>query len=426
MNEQKKTIFRVLSSVVVILSLIGIVTGKHFKINIIPEKVPDSESSETSRERAIFYDDEEDIKLRGTIFDLKGRKLSYTEYQSEPQKIKRHFCDDPVSFSKYAPVLSNLIDTYSPSKEGLDILYNSILRKQNITPTTDYAIGQSVQLTIDAELSLSIYKLLYQLQNSEIFSSVIIMRPNGELLTMLSNPTFNLESYRCNIEYRTAYTGSPALVNSNRHTEIMDPSVFLKICKVYFNSNTISETGYNKLSKLINDDFGFSLELADKDTFGMIDKNSIEVIDRNSIKLSVTPIYLAEMMSLCTTGSMYPAKLMKNIVDTNDYKNIIEVNKSTDCILFLPDDKLQMLRQEYSNICSEYSFHIKKGYDLYGDYACIEGVEYLLGSYINTDSSNDSFIIVLKVDNRKINAVNNRHDMLEIYDNIIKILNNYK
>ena len=85
-----------------------------------------------------------------------------------------------------------------------------------------------------------------------------------------------------------------------------------------------------------------------------------------------------------------------------------------------------MLRQEYSNICSEYSFHIKNGYNLYGDYACIEGIEYLLGSYINTDSPNDSFIIVLKVDNRKINAVNNRHDMLKIYDNIIKILNNYK
>lgn len=419
LKRQREKFFGIFWIFCIIFLLAGIVTGKYIQKNINQEKISDLEKTETSEERAVF----DNYKLRGTIFDVKGRVLSYTHYQSKPQVMERHFCDSEPSLSKYAPVFSNLIDGFSPSKEGLDILYEDILRKENISKTEDDAVGLSVQLTADAELSFSIYKLLYYINNSETFSSVLIMKPDGEILTMLSTPTFNLERYKYDLEYRTSYTESPALVNSNRHTDMIDVSVFSKICSAYFNGSTVSDTGYNRLNKLINENFGFSAEPADEKTFGVTDKNTIEVSDNDFIQLKVTPVYLAEMMSLCTTGNMYQASILKNTVDTNNFKNISETAPKGRCITSLPDDKVQALRHEYSSICNEYPFNIKDGFSLYGDYIYGKNAEYILGSYINDSSPEKSFIIVIK--NEKREHTQSLYNMPEIFGGIIDILNDY-
>lgn len=415
-----KKIFIFLSVLCIIVMISSVFTGKYLSRNIQPEKEVKTEVSSVPAEKIVFGNN---FRLRGSIFDRRGHEFSYTVYENSPvQKYKREFCKRPDS-KKYSLPFSNLIDGYTPSNEGLDLVYEKILREKNITDTTDDAIGKSVQLTVDAELSYDIYKMLSEYEDTDIFSSsVFIMRPDGEVLTMLSTPVFDLESYKTSLWERVSYTESPAVVNSCRHSVNIGSDFFSKISEIYYN-DTPDSVGYNKLNKLLNEHFCFDFGTTDEKYFGHLDKNSFVLNESKQLQTSLTPVYLAEFMSLCTTGKMYKARILKNEVDTNDFNNTINSYDSKECIADIPENKKNALCEAYGTVCSEYDFDIKNGYTLYGDLLSYNEMNFFAGGYINNFSVDDSFIIVLRVDTQTSDMLNTRYDMLVLFNNIITLLN---
>lgn len=174
--------------------------------------------------------------LRGTIRDRDGNALTYTE---------RDEAGNNVRINKYSYMYSPIIGYTSPNlgKTGLEAKYNRKLL--NIPENYDVISqledmysksekGQDIYLTIDNEIQ----EYLFDLMEGYTGAAVVINPKNGDVLAMVSRPTFNLNKYE---EYWDSYINSQEAVLLNRATQgIYTPgSVFKIISSVALLENNV-------------------------------------------------------------------------------------------------------------------------------------------------------------------------------------------
>lgn len=393
----------------------SILTGRHISDNI--KESNNSNDSSLSSEKIEFKNDTP--KLRGTLFDRDFKSLSYTSYKSDPQEFERRYCDTPET-SLYARPLSNLVDGYSSQNEGLDLVYEQLLRTSNSTSTVDDAIGQSVRLSIDADLTRKVYDALFELNSSEMNASVVIMKPNGEVLTMLSTPTFDLEKYKTSQKLRVSLTQSEAVKNSCRHLIEIDPHVFSDACSIICDG-TISDLGYNRFSRMLNKTFLFSSNIVDEKLFGKYENGRITINDDSTVKAYTTPLYLCQYMNLCINGQFTKPQILINTADTNALDKIIENYFIRENLSTLSKDKVSQFRNVYAGINDIYHFNIEDNFNLYGTVSHYGNTELICGAYVNNDPEK-TYLITLYVDNNDFKGTYKTYEFYSLFDRILTLL----
>ena len=405
----------IISAICMVVITGSILTGRHISDNI--KESNNSNDSSLSSEKIEFEND--NSKLRGTLFDRDFKPLSYTAYKSDPQEFERRYCDTPET-QLYALPLSNLIDGYSSQKEGLDLVYEQLLRTSNSTSTVDDAIGQSVRLSIDAELTRKVYDALFELNSSEMNASVVIMKSNGEVLTMLSTPTFDLEKYKTSQTLRVSLTQSKAVKNSCRHLIEIDPYVFLDACGIICDG-TINDLGYNKFTRMLNETFIFSSNIVDEKLFGKYENGRITINDDSTVKAYTTPIYLCQYINLCINGQFTKPQILINTADTNAPDKPIKTYFQSENLSTLSKDKVSQFRKVYAGINDIYHFNIKDNFSLYGTVSHYGNAELICGAYVN-NVPEKTYLITLYVDNNDFKGTYNTDEFYSLFDRILTLL----
>lgn len=165
---------------------------------------------------------EEDHHYRGFIIDCNGEIIVFNE------NSLRKFSDP------YAVSCSNIIDTYN-SKFSIDNTYEKMLRTPNPTPirsANGYFVGQSIQLTLDADIQTEIYNYM---KENNIIGSFTIVDATGAVKTLVSYP-----SYDANAEFDKIIKEDHACLN--RCLEAAVPGSTMKI----LTSVLASRYGFNK------------------------------------------------------------------------------------------------------------------------------------------------------------------------------------
>ena len=397
-----------------------VITGSIFSGRHISDNIKESNNSnDTSLSSAKIEFKNDTPKLRGTLFDRNFKPLSYTAYKRDPQEFERKYCDTPET-KLYALPMSNLIDGYSSQKEGLDLVYEQLLRTSNSTSTVDDEIGQSVRLSIDAELTRKVYDVLFELNASEMNASVVIMKPNGEVLTMLSTPTFDLEEYKTSQTLRVSLTQSEAVKNSCRHLIEIDPYVFSDACGI-ISDGTIGDVGYNKFSRMLNETFLFSSSIFDEKLFGKCENGRITMKDDGTVKAYTTPLYLCQYMNLCINGQFTKPQILMDTVDTNVPDKTIENYFTSENLSTLSKDKVSRFREVYAEINNIYNFNINDNFSLYGTVSYYGNTELICGAYVNNDPEK-TYLITLYIDNNDFKGIYNNDEFYSLFDRILTLL----
>jgi len=92
---------------------------------------------------------------------------------------------------KYQTSLGNVLDSYHSQSISLDKSFEKVLRIKNektFRSDNGHLMGESVVLTLDAELQNNIYTYLEQ---NNIVGSVTILDADGKVRTLVSYPSYN-------------------------------------------------------------------------------------------------------------------------------------------------------------------------------------------------------------------------------------------
>ena len=228
-NERSRTISLLVSLLLGFVVLIGYMS--YFQIF----------KSETIRYNAYnkrLWIDEERI-LRGSIFDRNGELLAYSEKTDD--KINRIYKYDHL----YSHIIGYSLRDYG--KSGLEKNYNNDLINLRTNSGIDEVIdiinpqkiGNNLTLTIDDGLQKLSRKLLQDKKGS-----IITMNPkNGEILSMVSMPDFNVNTLSEDWSFVSVDEESPLL---NRATQgLYAPgSVFKIVTSLSILENNV-EAQYN-------------------------------------------------------------------------------------------------------------------------------------------------------------------------------------
>lgn len=315
--------------------------------------------------------DEESI-VRGSIFDRNGEVLAYTEKTGD--KINRLYKYDYL----YSHIIGYSLRDYG--KSGLEKNYNNELinSKSNlglnevISIINPGKIGNNLTLTVDSGLQKLSRKLLQDKRGT-----IITMNPsNGEILSMVSMPDFNVNTIsedwsfvsvdeespllnratqglyapgsvfkivtavsilENNIESDYSCSGSIEIdgyvindFNGKIHGEIGLNDAFVYSCNTYF-ANFATKLGYEKLKDtsekmLFNKSIDFELDIKES----IFPKNSLGKTDLAASgigqgRILTTPLnMLLIASSIANDGKMISPTIVKEIRSPNDtliYKN---------------------------------------------------------------------------------------------------------
>lgn len=130
----------------------------------------------------------------GNITDRNGQVLLEFE---KPAAVDRGTYIDDYAYS-------NVIGYYAQNSFGLLRKYAKVLQK---TPTLDDTRGSSLTLTLDHELQMAVYEVLKEAIGDEGRGSMVVMdAETGEILSMVSLPTFNVSDLNREMEWMSKDT----------------------------------------------------------------------------------------------------------------------------------------------------------------------------------------------------------------------------
>ena len=326
-------------------------------------KIPKSQPQETAAQTASY---EDDCKLRGTIFDRNGVPLVYTQIMSDTyyyREVNKHY-----TFST-SPLVSGIT-----SEEGLEDLYEEVLRKNNPTPTNDNdSVGLSIITTIDAKMQQEIYNLLNNAKDSIIVTgSVTVISNAAEVLACVSSPGYDANLFRKDNETRLKLANSPTVRNK-------------ALMKFPFESEHAVISQSNAVY-----DFG-------TETTAQIGK-------------SASSIRLAADAYNAGTGDNEMPRMVIAAVDTNDPSKIIApIELSGD----LPNDKVELTRNK----------SIESGkFTAYTDESFTGGVYTVYGYFENGDSI---FSVAVNIVDDKYDHIDSESDAVKLYSDIANIVIKY-
>ncbi|MBQ5563529.1 MAG: hypothetical protein IIT39_09085, partial [Clostridia bacterium] len=184
--------------------------------------------SKTENSKTISKSDDNEYYLRGFIFDANMRCLmsSVTEKGKTP-------------YRKLEPKYISLSNILSDQSEGLDTVFESILRTANPTRNekSQEIVGKSVQLTLNAEMSQKIYN---RMQKEKIVGSVVVMRSDGSIAAMVSSPSYDVNKLQSDKNYSKTLGNSGAFINRTLSTAAPG-STFKIISEVIADLHNIDE-----------------------------------------------------------------------------------------------------------------------------------------------------------------------------------------
>ena len=393
------------AAICILAVFISIFSGGYITVTPIQERSTSGDEG-TAQENSRTLYDQDNGKLRGSIIDRNGAVLSYTVYDTVTQDCKRHYCDT-ADTRPYALAMASLIDGFAGS-EGMNSVLESVLRHKNATETTDNAIGQSVRLTVDSALSAGIYSRLQDNSGAVLNASVVVMKPDGGLLAMVSSPGLDLNDYIRDARVRVQYIADSSLINQNRSVFLIGTEPFEAAAEVFLGGSA-DALGYNKVSRLLTEKFAFNSGLTAPDTFGRLDSNQI-TSHGGKTEIRVSTDYLAAYMNACVLGNMMQPYLLDAVVDTNHYESVIEDASLHDAVAVLSAEQCRQLRAHIAGFADTLGYTVPDGFALYGGCCRTADTDYFSGVLYNESTPAASRIAVLRLDNSAFAAA---HDLQE-------------
>ena len=346
---------------------------------------------------------------RGTIYDINGRVIVSTVQQSVSDAYR--------SFSEeYASTLANL---FADTANGFDEVFSPVLRQRNVEAVNIYdSIGQSVRLSLDAELSS---KLVGLLEAENIRGSVVVMRKDGSIAAMASAAALDLLRLGSEEGYAESLDGTGAF--TNRTLALYPPGSVFKMAseviadmsginvltdegKIYRGGSSIQNwdweqggyypvdrsrlaafasssnvyfakifemTGQETVQRILADVFMFGDEIEIACDFGTLTNTlSIESDDDlmrtgfGQANVRTSPLYLAALTREAVYGSLVRPFMLYQIVNTRDYtQQTGEGSKPYDTLAEIPAECREHLRECMAAVGSELDLSVPEGYTLY-------------------------------------------------------------
>ena len=378
------------------------------------KKESKNENSKTSSKS-----DENEYYLRGSIFDVNMRCLmsSVTEKGKTP-------------YRKLEPKYISLSNILSDQSEGLDTVFENILRTANPTRNekSQELVGKSVQLTLNAEMSQKIYN---RMQKEKVIGSVVVMRSDGSIAAMVSSPSYDVNQLQSDTNYSKTLGSSGAFINRTlsaaapgstfkiiseiiadlhnidkmedegriniqstylqnhdwedekesypMQTDRLD--AFIRSSNVYF-AKVFDKVGEKDVKNDLQKYFLLSDSTKINCDFGVL-HNTLNIENRDNLcrsafgqgNVRLSPIYLAAVTREGIYGNMVEPFVLRSIVDTNNKTSIQEGSHPYKEIASLPDKCKANIKQclkvsgtlRKVNLPNEYTLYSKTGTANVGD-----------------------------------------------------------
>lgn len=411
--------------------------------------------------------------MRGNLYDCDGTVLMFSGKGADGKEQRMTNDANKVAFA-------NVLNEMS---EGLDLEFDKMLRKENPTPVDNTKTGQSLQLTFDADIQNAIYNYM---ANTGIIGSAVVMRSDGSLAAEVSYPSYNPDEYYGikteedlawgnygNKAFQnfppgscfkimsevisdkhgiyslpdegTWYYDGTSIVNWDHDTNWNYPierslsSAFVNSSNIFF-ARSFDTIGKDAVLEDLETIFHFVSDI-DCD-FGTI-SNNIEIYCNDDLRRSAfgqsyvmtCPIYLSALGREAVFGDMVKPFTIKNIVDTNDVKNIIGAgSKDHDIIGTIPTDYRQNLLDGMTGVGGNLGIYVPSGYSFYaktgtaetweGDFLYITGALKKDGDdgtkkYSDYSNYNDSYIIVTQFRNPQAFGFNFASESASLYQGVV-------
>lgn len=381
------------------------------------------ESSET--ETTTTANKENSENMRGYLLDANGTKLMFSERDDSGKEVRMTNDANKVSFA-------NVLNEMS---EGLDLTYDNLLRTANPSSVDgDSKVGQSIQLTFDADTQNAVYNYMAE---KNIIGSVIVMRTDGSLMAQVSYPSYDPDIYYGtdteedlawgnygNKAFQNAEPGScfkimseviadkhgatcfydegtwefdgVAIVNWDHDNTWNYPVAERTLYSAFVNSSNIffakafDQIGKDDVLADLEDIFHFCSDI-DCD-FGKI-HNNVEIYCDDDLRRTAfgqsyvltCPLYLAALGREAVFGDMVTPFTIKDIVDTNNNEKVINHGTTPNRVICsIPEEYRQNLLSGMSGVGSNIGLSAPAGYEFYaktgtaetwkGDFLYITGI----------------------------------------------------
>ncbi len=127
---------------------------------------------------------------RGSVYDCNRTLITYSDIGEDESEIRKYN-------QQYKMAFSNIISDFSG---GVDSVFEETLRIKNPTLVDEMDnIGQSLQLTIDADTQNALYSYM---EENKLVGSVVVMRTDGSLMAEVSYPSYDPEKYADDADYQ--------------------------------------------------------------------------------------------------------------------------------------------------------------------------------------------------------------------------------
>lgn len=340
--------------------------------------------------------------IKGNIYDSNGYLLMYTA-KGEDGKMKRKVADE------YAVPFANIITEMS---DGYDKNFNNILSKPS---SADKKRGQSIQLTIDADVQTAVYDYM---ESMNIEGSAVVMRTDGSIVAQVSYPSYDpnkVKSTEYDEELAWGEYGNKAfqnfepgscfkimsevisdkhgiysvyddgewtddgatIVNWDHETNTSYPipdrslySAFVNSSNIFF-AKAFDQIGEEAVLYDLDDMFSF-ISGIDCD-FGYIN-NNIEITCADDLRRSAfgqsyiltCPIYLAALGREAVFGHMVKPFVLANIVDSENPQKIIKSGTQPNQIIAsIPEEYRGNLLDGMLGVASGLSVYPNGNYTFY-------------------------------------------------------------
>ena len=364
--DNRKIITYTMLAVCLVMMSAGTFGGMH-----IASK-PYETAKETSKEVSF-----ENYKLRGTLYDRRMDQLTYTVYPDEDSGYHREFG------SGYNRIYSNIIDGLADTS-GLDSVFEDTLRTPD--PNNDEGVvGRSVILTLDSELQKSTYYTLYNyFSKYDLIGSAVIMKQNGEILSMVSLPAFDIEAYRRYEKVRLLQLGRGSAENKTILSAEVPYDLFAPATETICQKNT---------EYMLKNYLAFDNDIPIKCDLATLDNH----IDGSEGTISCSPLYLAALIREYVFGDMVKPYVKSCEYSTYDDSPIKGTETEPQEIASLTVRYAEKVRDKLDNDADAFGIELAAGQKLYTLSAATVYGSYICGAVVDENDTENSQIYVLQV-----------------------------
>jgi len=363
--------------------------------------------------------------MRGDLIDINGTILMYSVMDESGTGKEVRMTNDANKVA-FANVLNEM-------SEGLDLTFDDILRTENPSPL-DVKMGQTVQLTFDADMQNAIYDYM---AGANLIGSAVVMRTDGSLAAQVNYPSYDPDLYYGtdteedlawgdygNKAFQNAEPGScfkiMSEVISDKHgvTCLYDEgtwefdgvsivnwdhedtwkypvyertlnSAFVNSSNIFF-AKAFDQIGKDDVLADLEDIFHFCSDI-DCD-FGTL-HNNVEIYCDDDLRRTAfgqsyvltCPLYLAALGREAVFGDMVKPFTIANIVDTNDFsKTLKSGTEPNQKVCSIPAEYRANLLSGMYGVAGNIGLAVPAGYEFYaktgtaetwkGDFLYITGV----------------------------------------------------